>query len=152
MEERLSRKIGDVERRNDEETRQLLEALMPQASAPGKVERPAVEPPPVDLDEQTAKARWLEERRLEHEQSSRRRRSLVAADASKRVEEPDDASLKKEWLRRQRAEHETSMARRRSLSAVDDLKPAEVPPAKEDGDDLKKIEVSSAGFIRAYAG
>ena len=30
---------------------------------------------------------------------------------------------------------------RGSSSAVDDLKPAEMPPAEEDGDDLKKIEV-----------
>ena len=55
-------------------------------------------------NEQAAKALWLEERRLEHERSSKnRRRSLVAAEADTKPDEPDDASLKKEWLRRRRA-------------------------------------------------
>ena len=75
-------------------------------------------------NEQAAKALWLEERRLEHERSSKnRRRSLVAAEADTKPDEPDDASLKKEWLRRRRAEHETALKQRRSSSAVDDSAP-----------------------------
>ena len=63
-------------------------------------------------------------RRLEHERSSKnRRRSLVAAEADTKPDEPDDASLKKEWLRRRRAEHETALNQRRSSSAVDDSAP-----------------------------